>query len=112
MSNREFSAKGYGDQFVWIDFQVFFSEANMAKDYLELCEKHNWVFINNFRKLTDLDNNMVRRFISFLDITYTKGSKICVLEKQDFISNLYEGETLQYLWHRAQSRLKEALFIK
>ena len=112
LSKREFSAKGYGEQFVWLDFQDFFSEANMAKDYLELCEKYNWVFINNFRKLTDLDNNMVRRFISFLDITYTKGSKICVLEKQDFISNLYEGETLQYLWHRAQSRLQEALFIK
>ena len=112
LSKREFSAKGYGEQFVWLDFQVFFSEANMAKDYLELCEKYNWVFINNFRKLSDLDVNIVRRFISFLDVTYAKGSRICALEKQHFISNLYEGETLQYLWHRAQSRLQEALFIK
>jgi len=112
LSKREFSAKGYGEQFVWLDFQVFFSEANMAKDYLELCEKYNWVFINNFRKLSDLDVNIVRRFISFLDVTYAKGSRICALEKQHFISNLYEGEKLEHLWHRAQSRLQEALFIK
>ena len=112
LSKREFSAKGYGEQFVWLDFQVFFSEANMAKDYLELCETYNWVFINNFRKLSDLDINIVRRFISFLDVTYAKGSRICALEKQHFISNLYEGETLEHLWDRAQSRLQEALFIK
>jgi len=112
LSKREFSAKGYGGQFVWLDFQIFFSQANMAKDYLELCEKYNWVFINNFKKLTDLDINIVRRFISFLDVTYAKGSKVCILEKQDLISNLYEGETLLHLWQRAQSRLHEALFIR
>ena len=112
LSKRKFSAKGYGEQFVWLDFQVFFSESNMAKDYLELCETYSWVFINNFRKLSDLDINIVRRFISFLDVTYAKGSKVCALDKQDFIYNLYEGEILQHLWHRAQSRLQEALFVK
>ncbi|MEK9649586.1 MAG: cell division protein ZapE [Gammaproteobacteria bacterium] len=111
LSNRKFSIKGFGKTFIWLDFQVFFSEPTAAMDYMELCDRYKWIFIDNFRKLGDSELNIVRRFISFLDISYTKNSKVCVLEKRDDILDIYEGDSLQHLWIRAQSRLKEALFM-
>jgi cell division protein ZapE len=112
LSNRKFSCKGFGKRFAWLDFQIFFHEPNIAKDYLELCKKHEWIFIDNFKKINDSELPLVRRFITFLDTTYSTGAKLCILDTRDSISMLYKGEALEHLWSRAKSRLQEALFIE
>ena len=51
--------------------------------------------------------DMVRRFISFIDIVYIKKSKIKFFLNNIEINEIYSGSKIDNLWVRCQSRLKE-----
>ena len=50
---------------------------------------------------------MIRRFISFIDITYRNNSKIKFFFNGIDIENIYTGSKIDNLWVRCSSRLSE-----
>ena len=107
INNRYFSCNGFNNSFLWISFSKFFREPSSAKDYIEICKKFDWILINDFGECGDDEADRVRRFISFIDVTYKENAKVKFFHEGVDPKNLYIGKKFQYLWERSQSRISE-----
>ena len=56
--------------------------------------------------------DIIRRFISFIDICYRENTKVKFFIDSKSIENLYKGTKLNILWNRCASRLKEMQTIE
>tara|TARA_B100002052_G_scaffold276791_1_gene281752 strand:+ start:3115 stop:4170 length:1056 start_codon:yes stop_codon:yes gene_type:complete len=109
INERNFKCKFVTNNLVWIDFMVFFKDATGPKDYKELTNKHDWIFISNFNKCDDYFDDVIRRFISFIDIAYTNKAKVKFFFNDLRIDEIYKGTKLKILWSRCESRLNEMI---
>ena len=107
INDRKFTCKLFSNNLLWIDFMTFFKEPNSSQDYKSICNRLDWIFISNFRSCNDDSADIIRRFISFIDIAYTKKSKVKFFFNDKDIKNIYVGKKLQLLWGRCSSRLSE-----
>ena len=107
INSREFSCKAYSKDFIWLSFNTFFSEPNGPDDYIELSKNMEWIFLNDFKTCDDESADIIRRFISFIDICYRDKTKIKFFFDKCQYQNLYTGEKLEVLWNRCYSRLSE-----
>ena len=107
INNRYFSCNGFNNSFLWISFSKFFREPSSAKDYIDICKKFDWILINEFVECGDDEADRVRRFISFIDVTYKENAKVKFFHEGVDPKNLYIGKKFQYLWERSQSRINE-----
>jgi len=104
---RKFSCKHVSNNILWIEYINFFNEPTHAKDYKYLTERYDWIFISNFIESNDDLNDVVRRFISFIDIAYISNSKIKLFLNEIKINEIYSGSKIDNLWSRCLSRLNE-----
>jgi cell division protein ZapE len=107
INNRAFSCNGFSNSFIWISFNKFFKEATGSKEYIDICNKYDWILINNFTVCDDDDADIVRRFISFIDIAYKENIKVKFFYEGINPEDVYTGNKFQYLWERSQSRINE-----
>jgi cell division protein ZapE len=107
INSRVFSCKAVSSDFLWISFADFFKEAGGDKEYIEISEKTEWIFINDFIECDDNSADLIRRFISFIDICYRNKMKIKFFFKDYTCNSLYTGDKLKSLWSRCQSRVNE-----
>ena len=107
VSNREFSCKGRSQNFLWLSFKDFFSEHSGSKDLIEISKTYDWVFLSDFHSCDDGHLDKIRRFISFIDITYQERQKMKLFVEVALLKNLYKGTQLKFLWERSASRLHE-----
>ena len=107
INNRKFKCKISSNNFLWIDFMSFFKEPTNSKDYKEISNRYDWIFISNFYECDDDSADIIRRFISFIDILYTRKSKIKFFFNDIDIDSIYTGVKLEFLWVRCASRLSE-----
>jgi cell division protein ZapE len=107
VNSREFSCKAFSNDFLWISFRNFFNEPNGSKDYIEISKNVEWIFLNEFKYCDDNSADVMRRFISFIDICYRDKSKIKFFFNDVNYKKLYSGKKLKILWDRCQSRLNE-----
>lgn len=107
INSREFSCKAYSKDFIWLSFNIFFSEPNGSDDYIELSKKMEWIFLSDFRVCDDESADIIRRFISFIDVCYRDRTRIKFFFGSCSYKNLYTGEKLKILWDRCKSRLSE-----
>ncbi len=107
VNDRKFKCKLSSNNLLWIDFMIFFKEPTGSKDYNYVCKRLDWVFISNFESCDDDSIDIIRRFISFIDIAYAKKAKIRFFFNNIDIKNIYVGEKLELLWNRCSSRLNE-----
>ena len=107
INERRFKCKYASNNLIWIDFIIFFKDATGPKDYIELSNKLDWIFISNFNKCDDDSIDIIRRFISFVDIVYTKKVKVKFFFNKIKIDEIYKGTKLEILWNRCASRLNE-----
>lgn len=106
VNNRVFSCKAMCNNFLWLSFNEFFSEPNGNKDFIKISKKIDWIFISDFKYCDDNSADIIRRFISFIDICYRDKTKIkFFFNRVD--ENLYTGKKLKILWDRCHSRLIE-----
>ena len=90
-----------------ISFSDFFSEPGGDKEYMEISKKTEWIFINDFISCNDDLADLIRRFISFIDICYRNKMKIKFFFNNYSCNDLYTGDKLKELWNRCQSRINE-----
>ncbi len=107
INSREFSCKAFSNDFLWLSFTSFFNEANGPDDYIEISKKSAWIFLSDLKSCDDDSADIIRRFISFIDICYRDRTKIKFFFNDCSYENLYTGERLKILWDRCQSRLAE-----
>ena len=107
INDRKFNCKNLSNNFLWIEFVSFFSDSTSSSDYEHICEKFDWIFISNFISCDDDSIDIVRRFITFIDIAYMKKSKVKFFSANITLSSLYVGKKIDNLWVRCSSRLKE-----
>ena len=107
INDRKFSCKLALNNILWIEYISFFDQPTSSKDYKYISEKFDWIFISNFIVSNDDQIDIVRRFISFIDIVYKKKSKIKFFFNNIEINEIYSGSKIDNLWVRCQSRLRE-----
>jgi len=107
VNSRAFSCKATSSDFLWISFSDFFREPGGDKEYIEISKKTEWIFINDFITCNDDSADLIRRFISFIDICYRNKMKIKFFFNNYAYNDLYTGDKLRNLWNRCQSRLNE-----
>lgn len=107
VNGRKFNGLGGSDKILWISFDDFFSSPCVGKDFIEIANKYEWVFINNFHPCNDDHLDKVRRFISFIDIVYQEKQKLKFFCKLELMLNLYTGHQLRSLWLRTASRVHQ-----
>ncbi len=107
LNSRKFSCKAFSNDFLWLSFTNFFNEPNGPEDYIEISKKTEWIFLSDLKSCNDDSADLMRRFISFIDICYRDKTKIKFFFNDCSHENLYTGEKLEVLWSRCQSRLSE-----
>ena len=112
INSRRFTCLGCSDKALWISFNDFFSSPCGSKDFIEIVEMFEWVFINNFHICSDDHIDKIRRFISFIDIAYQENQKLKLFYDPNLINNLYSGDQLENLWVRTESRLHQMASTK
>ena len=112
VNSRKFDCLGCSDKALWLSFTDFFSSPCSSKDFIEIVEAFEWIFINNFHVCDDDHLDKVRRFISFIDIAYQEKQKLKCFYDPNLVINLYSGNQLQHLWSRTESRLHQMATTK
>ena len=107
INDRTFRCKGNTKDFIWLSYKEFFRQNLAISDFLAICKKYNWFFIDDFEQNDDYGKDIIRRFIGFIDIAYIEKIKIKFFFNSDDIRSLYIGEELSFLWDRTISRLEE-----
>ena len=107
INNRKFKCKLALKNLLWIEFNSFFRQPLGSTDYKFISENFDWVFISNFDSCNDEKIDLVRRFISFIDIVYVEKAKVKFFFNKVKEKDLYSGDRLEILWRRCQSRLIE-----
>ncbi len=107
LNSRKFSCKAYSKDFIWLSFSTFFNEPNGSDDYIKISKNMEWIFLNDFKICNDESADIIRRFISFIDICYRDKTKIKFFFDNCTDQTLYTGEKLEILWDRCRSRLSE-----
>lgn len=107
INGREFSCKHVSKNILWIEFNKFFKEPTHSKDYKYISIKFDWIFISNFISTDDEQIDIIRRFISFIDIAYANKTKIKFFFNNFDKNKIYLGNKINNLWLRCNSRLAE-----
>ena len=107
INDRKFSCKHASNNILWIEFTNFFNEPTNSKDYKFITEKYDWIFISNFVGTNDDLNDVIRRFISFIDVAYINNAKIKFFLNEIEVNDIYNGKKIENLWCRCLSRLNE-----
>ena len=107
INGRKFSCKLVLKNILWIEYNIFFKQATNSKDFKYISNKFDWIFVSNVIASNDDHIDMIRRFISFIDIIYVNKSKVKFFFNNVEINNIYSGSKINNLWVRCQSRLRE-----
>ena len=111
INDRDFDCKQVNNNLVWIGFEDFFRQPTGTDDFIYMCNKYDWIFISDFIECDDDSLDIVRRFISFVDIAYKEKTKVRFFFNEQEISKTYSGQKLGIIWERCESRLKEMVLF-
>jgi len=112
INSRKFRCKSSSEDFLWVSFNDFFNQSTGSKDFIEISKNFEWVFINDFAECDDNNADTIRRFISFIDISYRENAKVKFFFGNINHLNIYKGTRLKILWDRCLSRLTEMQTIE
>ena len=103
INGRKFSCKLVLKNILWIEYNIFFKQATNSKDFKYISNKFDWIFVSNITASNDDHIDMIRRFISFIDITYVNKSKVKFFFNNVEINNIYIGSKINNLWVKVGS---------
>ena len=112
VNSREFECNLCSKDILWVSFSDFFSQPTGSKDFKEICKNIDWIFVNDFKECNENHEDIIRRFISFIDICYRENIKVKFFINNFKLDNIYSGTNLQILWNRCLSRLHQMQTIE
>jgi cell division protein ZapE len=106
IANRLISVIKASDNLVWFDFNIICQSPRSQHDYLEIAELYKVILLSDLIQLDDSKQDMVRRFINFIDVLYDYKVKL-IISAHVPLDNIYIGLALAVEFKRTISRLKE-----
>ena len=103
---RNIPAMLVSDEGICFECKVICGESRSANDYIELCKIYKEIFVYNLIDFSESDEDMARRFISFIDECYDQGKRVIILAHSDF-KDIYQGKYLNFQIQRTISRLND-----
>lgn len=106
ISDREVAVVAIAEYIVWFDFNILCNSPRSHHDYIETAEIYKVLLLSKVQQLDDNKLDIVRRFISLIDILYDYKVKLIICSSVA-IGDIYIGQTLSFEFKRTISRLKE-----
>lgn len=107
LQGRKLRAVARHGDVIWFDFATLCEGPRHANDYAELAQEFHTVLLSDVPLFaTPQQDNAARRFIALVDELYDQGVKL-VVSAAAAPQELYRGESLQFEFRRASSRLIE-----
>ncbi len=106
IENREIPILAVGDNIIWFDAPEIIAIPRCQRDWLEISNYYQIVFISNLKAFDKDQHNLVRNFITMIDIFYDAQIKL-VIEAETAITELYPIGRLHFEFERTKSRLIE-----
>lgn len=106
INNHNFNFKYVGSNAIVIEFEDFFNNYSSIKDFEFITNKFNTIFILNIRPILAEENNIIKRFINFIDLAYLE-KNILFITCQDKIEKIYISGRYIKEFQRTLSRLTE-----
>ena len=111
VGSRKFPVILSNKQYLWLSFNDFFNLPVSSHDFKIVVKKYNLIIIDSFDKCDDTKKDIIRRFITFIDLAYKEKVKIKFFMDFD-LDYLYSGNELASIWQRCKSRINEFLSYK
>lgn len=111
IGSRKFPVTLSNKKYLWLSFNDFFNLPVSSHDFKLIVKKYDLIIINSFDKCDDTKKDIIRRFITFIDLAYKEKVKIKFFMDFD-IDYLYSGNELTSIWQRCKSRINEFLSYK
>jgi cell division protein ZapE len=95
-----------GNRVVWFDFEKICGIPRSQRDYLELSEQFDWVYISGIRHILKTENDLICNFIKLIDVLYDAHVKLVLSASVPMESIYTEGREFM-AFDRTRSRLIE-----
>lgn len=106
IQSRQIDVLYHYEHAIWFEFEVLCKTNRSRSDYIELMERFKVVVITGLHAMNDQANDVIRRFITLVDVFYDNKIKL-ILSADATIEGLYEGSFLKFEFRRTMSRLYE-----
>jgi len=104
--DRDIQTVSCSEEVAWFEFESICASPRAAQDYIELAQQFNTVIISNIPVLDEYSDDKARRFIYLIDELYDRNVKL-IASAYAAPENLYQGNMLEFAFHRTSSRLIE-----
>ncbi len=91
---------------LFTNFEELFERNLGYNDYVLLAERFKVIMVDNIRVIKDDENNIITRFINFIDNAYFNNVILFIYAELD-IKDLYKGNAKKKEFKRTISRIKE-----
>lgn len=104
--NREIETISSSDEIAWFDFETICTTPRASQDYIELAQQFNTIVVSNIPLMDEFSDDKARRFIYLIDELYDR-NVILIASAWAEPEKLYQGNMLEFAFHRTSSRLIE-----
>jgi cell division protein ZapE len=104
--DREIKTVCCSEDVAWFEFEAICSAPRAAQDYIELAQLFNTVIVSNIPVMDEYSDDRARRLIYLIDELYDRNVKL-IASAQAAPEDLYQGDMLEFAFHRTSSRLIE-----
>ena len=106
ISGRRVEVKGLAGGQIWLDFEQLCVNNRSSKDYIQIGNLYQTIFLENVPIFSPEDDDAARRFINLIDELYDRQVNLVVLAPA-LPDELYRGRRLAKPFQRTSSRLTE-----
>ena len=106
VNSRPIEVRGHTEDVLWCDFAELCMKPRSAADFIEIARTFNTVLVGKVPLLNDVISDPTNRLIYLVDEFYDRRVKLIVNAQQPILE-LYDGEKLSFEIQRTRSRLLE-----
>ena len=103
---RQLACRAQADEIAWFDFEVLCNAPRASQDYIELAREYHTLLLSGVPVMSESMDDKARRFIYLIDELYDRRVKL-ILSAAAPPEKLYNGQMLEFAFHRTSSRLIE-----
>lgn len=103
---REIDTVYCSDEVAWFSFDTICSSPRAAQDYIELAQRFATIIVTDIPVMDEYSDDKARRFIYLIDELYDRSVKL-IASGHAQPEGLYQGNMLEFAFHRTSSRLIE-----
>lgn len=106
INDREIRCRAVTENQIWFEFSDICQTPRSSSDYIHLTQEYQTIMVSNIPAMTDGQNDVVQRFIQFIDAVYDHNVKFIATALAE-PNELYSGDSLKFPFERTISRLHE-----